>query len=58
MVIMNEIFEFFRKQQKEIKIAIDLLEQNGYSVTLIKQQNDKPIKKSIKQTKKKKKATT
>jgi hypothetical protein len=32
MVIHNQIFEYYRSEQKEIKKAIDLLESKGYMV--------------------------
>lgn len=30
--ISNEIFEHFRKQEREVKIAINILKRNGFSV--------------------------
>lgn len=40
-VIINETFESFRKNQKEINKAKTLLKNNGFEVTLKKQDGKK-----------------
>lgn len=41
MVIHNQIFEYYRQNEAEIKKSIDFLKENGYSI----------YKKEVKETK-------